>query len=64
MLEQFVDIIGRLAFLFKMVATATLDDLFCSLFDRKRCVGLFNITFPMTYRTRTLFLTPSCLSPA
>ena len=61
-LEQFVDIIGRLAFFFKMVATATLEDLFCSLFDRKRYV--FNITFPMTSRTRTLFLTPCFLSPA
>ena len=61
-LEQFVDIIGRLAFFFKMVATATLEDLFCSLFERKRCV--FNITFPMTSRTRTLFQTPSFLSPA
>ena len=29
-----------------------------------RRVGLLNITFPMTYRTRPLFLTPSCLSPA
>ena len=30
-LEQFVDKIGRLASFFKMVATATLEDLFCSL---------------------------------
>ena len=55
-LEQFVDKIGRVASFFKMVATVTLEDLSCSLFDRKRCV--FNITFPMTSRMRT-FLSPA-----
>ena len=55
-LEQFVDKIGRVVSFFKMVATATLEDLFCSLSDRTRCV--FNITFPMTSRMRTLFYPP------